>query len=54
MFNIELHEYVPQLTKDAGIKVSINERDEMPFPIYNSLSLAPGFNNEIAMKRVTI
>ncbi|XP_028397481.1 amiloride-sensitive sodium channel subunit gamma-like [Dendronephthya gigantea] len=54
VFNLQLDEYIPQLTKDAGIKVSITERDEMPFPIYNSLSLAPGFNNEIAMKRTKI
>ena len=52
--NIELDEYIPQLTADAGVKVSITEPGEMPFPIYNSLSLAPGFQNEIALKRVNM
>ena len=49
-----MNEYIPQVTSDAGIKVSITEPDEMPFPIYNSLSLAPGFQHEIALKRVKI
>lgn len=53
VFNIELEEYIPQLKSNAGVKVSINEPGEMPFPIYNSLSLAPGFQSEVAMKRVS-
>ncbi len=54
VLNLELHEYIPELTPDAGVKVSITEPNEVPFPTYNSLSLAPGFKNEIAMKRVNI
>lgn len=53
-FNIELDEYIPQLTADAGIKVLITQHREMPFPTYSSLSLAPGFYNQIAVKRVIL
>ena len=54
VLNLQLNEYIPQLRQDAGVRISITEPAEMPFPIYNSVSLAPGFQNEIALKRIQI
>ena len=50
--NIELEEYIPEITREAGVKVTVTQPDEMPFPLYQSLSLAPGFQTDIALKRV--
>ena len=51
-FNIEINEYIPEITQDAGVKLTITQPNEMPFPLYQSLSLAPGFKTDIALKRV--
>jgi len=51
--DIEQHEYIDQLTQNAGIAVLISVRGQMPFPYEEGLSLAPGYATSMGLKLVS-
>ena len=50
--NIEQSEYVGHLTEKAGVRVDISNIGEMPFPLEQGISLAPGFATSVGMRKV--
>ena len=51
VLNIEMKEYVGNFT-EAGIRVAISDAGEMPFPLENGLSAAPGFSTSVGLVKV--
>ena len=51
--NIEQDEYIGALTPEAGIKVSISNQGEMPFPLEKGVSLAPGYATIVKLRKVS-
>ena len=40
------------LTEEAGVRVDISNIGEMPFPLEQGISLAPGFATSVGMRKV--
>ncbi|KAK3710378.1 hypothetical protein QZH41_012304, partial [Actinostola sp. cb2023] len=49
--NLEQYEYLDSVTAYAGLKVIIGRQREMPFPISEGISVAPGLSNSIEIKK---
>lgn len=52
--NIEQHEYVSQLSQEAGVRVFVGVQKEMPFPYEQGISVSPGFSTAIQLRKVTL
>ncbi|KAL9986105.1 hypothetical protein ACROYT_G000185 [Oculina patagonica] len=52
--NIEQDQYIGALTQSTGVRIDISDQGEMPFPLDKGLSLAPGYETSIGMRKVVI
>ncbi|KAL9986106.1 hypothetical protein ACROYT_G000186 [Oculina patagonica] len=52
--NIEQNQYIEALTQSAGVRIDISDQGQMPFPLDKGLSLAPGYETSIGMRKVVI
>ncbi len=50
--NIEQDQYIGALTQSTGVRIDISDQGEMPFPLDKGLSLAPGYETSIGMRKV--
>jgi hypothetical protein len=50
--DIEEDQYTGALTKEAGVRVSIQEQGVMPFPYEKGFSVAPGMATLVGMWKV--
>ena len=49
---IEQPEYVGLLTPESGVRVSVHDPKQRPFPEDDGLTVAPGFATSIGIKQV--
>ena len=52
MLNVEQSEYFGEVSPNAGIRIHIGNLGKMPFPYEEGLTVAPGFNTQIAVSQV--
>ena len=50
--NIEQHEYIGQLTQEAGMRVLISKQGEFPSPLEKGFSISPGYSTSVGMRQV--
>jgi hypothetical protein len=50
--NIEDHEYLGELTEEAGVRVVLHEPGAMPFPYEEGFSVAPGMATSVGITKV--
>ncbi|XP_038073614.1 degenerin unc-8-like [Patiria miniata] len=51
---LEQDEYMPEITEAAGFRLVVHDRDVMPFPEDDGISVAPGSKTAINVRVVTI
>lgn len=51
---VEQIEYVGEIQGAAGIRVTVHPHDMMPFPEDNGVSVSPGQQTAIGLKRVMV
>ncbi|EDO37452.1 predicted protein [Nematostella vectensis] len=52
--NAEQHEYVGQLSHEAGMRVLISTQGEMPSPLEKGISVSPGFSTTTGIRMTNI
>ena len=52
MLYVQQDEYVPLLTPAAGVRLVVHDQNEMPFPEDDGISIAPGLDTSVALKKV--
>ena len=52
--NVESEEYIGMFSPSVGARITIHPRKEKPFPDYNGFNVAPGFETNVAVKRVLV
>jgi hypothetical protein len=52
--NTEQHEYVGQLTQEAGIRVLISKQGEMFSPLERGISMSPGYSTSAGIRQVNV
>ena len=50
--NVEQNEYASDLTKDAGIRVQIENPGKVPFPYEKGFSVGPGSATSVGIRKV--
>lgn len=50
--NTEQHEYLGQLTQDAGIRVVVSKQGEMSSPLEKGFSISPGYSTSVGIRQV--
>ena len=53
---VDIHQdqYLTELGKSAGVRVLINNQQQMPFPEEDGLHASPGFLTAIGIKKVNV
>lgn len=49
---LEQHEYIPELSAEAGIKVVVIDHKQHPFPFHEGVAVSPGTSTSIALRKV--
>lgn len=50
---MENEEYLAGITQGHGVRISINNKNEIPFPADDGISLSTHKNHDLAMKLVS-
>jgi len=50
--NVEQNEYIGDLTKDAGVRVQIENAGKVPFPYEKGFSVGPGSATSVGLRKV--
>lgn len=51
--NVEQNEYLGDLTRDAGIRVQIEDKRKVPFPYEKGFSVGPGSATSVGIRKVS-
>ena len=49
---VQQDEYIHPLTPAAGVRMVVHDQNEMPFPEDDGISIAPGLETSVALKKV--
>ena len=52
ILNVHQKEYLPELADTAGIRLLVHEKDRMPFPEDEGITVSPGHSTSIGLRKV--
>ncbi|KAK3725317.1 hypothetical protein QZH41_012012 [Actinostola sp. cb2023] len=53
ILNVEQHEYIDGITAVAGLSVIVGSHGQMPFPVFEGISVGPGLSTSMQIQMVT-